>query len=208
MRPFISSPHAGSDPLWEPRGGPSGWGGQTGPLTWVPGVPCCPGGPGSPWGPWKQAARQGSEGNGDRTNRAGELSPRRNRRGGKCRKLEGVRGAKGGDLGRDAEGGGSGGVSTPITYQAAFGTVGAIHASDSLKHERGLSPGRTCGFPRQAIPTGWGRRAAAALQFIPNLSNHGRPDPQGMGLWSVGLFCFVLFLLRTFFLLCPKCLMH
>lgn len=97
----------------------------------------------------------------------------------------------------------------PVTYQATFGTVGAIHASDSLKHERGVSPGQTCGFRSQAIPTGQGRRVAAALQFIPNLSKHGRPDPQGMGLWSVGLWGFVLFLLRTFFfLLCPKCLMH
>ena len=34
----------------------------------------------------------------------------------------------------------------PVTYQAAFGTVGTIHASDALKHERGVSPGGTCGF--------------------------------------------------------------
>lgn len=40
----------------------------------------------------------------------------------------------------------------PVTYQATFGTVGAIHASDSLKHERGVSPGQTCGFRSQAIP--------------------------------------------------------
>lgn len=34
----------------------------------------------------------------------------------------------------------------PVTYQATFGTMGAIHASDSLKHKRGVSPGQTCGF--------------------------------------------------------------
>lgn len=27
----------------------------------------------------------------------------------------------------------------PITHQAPFGTMGTIHASDSLKHERGVS---------------------------------------------------------------------
>lgn len=188
MKPFISSPHAGSDPLWEPRGGPSGCGGQTGPLTWVPGVPCCPGGPGSPWGPWKQAARQGSEGNGDRTNRAGELSPRTDRRGGKCQKQEGVRGAKGGDLGRDARGGGAGGVSTPITHQAAFGTVGAIHASDSLKHERGVSPdGPVVSHARPSPPD-----RAGARQPPSEPKQTWPPGSTGHGALVCGfvLFCF------------------
>lgn len=27
----------------------------------------------------------------------------------------------------------------PITHQAPFGTMGTIHASDALKHERGVS---------------------------------------------------------------------
>lgn len=36
-------------------------------------------------------------------------------------------------------GSGPGGVSMPITHQAPFGTMGTIHASDSLKHERGVS---------------------------------------------------------------------
>lgn len=32
-----------------------------------------------------------------------------------------------------------GGVHRPITHQAPFGTMGTIHASDALKHERGVS---------------------------------------------------------------------
>lgn len=99
----------------------------------------------------------------------------------------------------------------PITHQAPFGTVGAIHASDSLKHERGVSrlegelgPWRDLWFLRgPAIPeggTGWGRRTSVRPPV------HPKPKQTQLAqihrAWvcgPVGLWVFVLFFLRIFF---------
>lgn len=88
----------------------------------------------------------------------------------------------------------------PSTHQASFGTMGAIHASDSLKHERGMSrleggpgPWRDLWFLRPGHPRGWD--GSGVQQFIPNLSKHSRSGSTGrgsLGLWDCGgLFCFL-----------------
>lgn len=88
----------------------------------------------------------------------------------------------------------------PITHQAPFGTMGTIHASDALKHERGVS--RKAGphqealwFPRGlAIPGGeggTGQRTRVSPPVHPRPKQTAGPDPQGVGLWVCGfLFCF------------------
>lgn len=92
----------------------------------------------------------------------------------------------------------------PITHQAPFGTMGTIHASDSLKQERGMSRledgARALGRPvvseRPGHSRGWDGAALhwSDLQIIPKLSKHSQPRSTGrrsMGLWVCGvLFCF------------------
>lgn len=105
--------------------------------------------------------------------------------------------------------------SMPFTHQAPFGTMGTIHASDSLKHERALSrlEGGAWALEgpvvsgRPGHSRGWDGAAScwSDLQSIPNLSKHSQPRSTGrgsMGLWVCG-FCFV-FLEDFFFKLCSE----
>lgn len=110
-----------------------------------------------------------------------------------------------------------GGVSMPFTHQAPFGTMGTIHASDSLKHERGvrrlkgrLGPWRDLWFLRGlAIPEGGTDRGTSVRPPV-----HPRPTQTQLAqirrAWVcglVGLWGFVLFFLRTFlcvFWLCSE----
>lgn len=109
--------------------------------------------------------------------------------------------------------------SMPITHQAPFGTMGTIHASDSLKHERGVSrlEGEAWALEgpvvsgRPSHSRGWDGATShwSDLQSIPNLSKHSRPRSTGrgsMGLWVCGLlFCFFE---DFFFKLCSEPLVH